>query len=79
MTLDYQLPTYVTALLPIGVSLNQLLANTVGAPPGAELYLICGVNEPAALVLTIPRITTVMFSFVVVLAAVTAVAVAAVA
>ena len=78
MTLDYQFPTAVTDPLPIGVNRNQLLANTVGAPPGAESYLICGVNDPAVLVLTIPRIVTVMFSVLSILAAVTARAVAAV-
>ena len=72
------MPTLVTELLPIGVNLNQLLASTVGDPPGATSYLICGVNDPAALVLTIPRITTVMFSVADVLAAVTSRAVAAV-
>ena len=78
MTLDYQFPTAVTDPLPIGVKRNQLLANTVGAPPGAESYLICGINDPAVLVLTIPRIVTVIFSVLLVLEAVTTSAVAAV-
>ena len=51
----------------------------VGAPPGAALYCICGVNEPAVLVRTMPLMTTVIFSVAVVDAAVTTVAVAAVA
>ena len=51
----------------------------VGAPPGAALYCICGVNVPAVLVRTTPLMITVIFSVAVVDAAVTTVAVAAVA
>ena len=79
MSLDYQLPTKVTALLPIGVNRIKLPAKNVGAPPGAESYLTCGVNVALVLVLTIPRMTTVMFSVADTLAPVTATAVAAVA
>ena len=78
MSLDYQLPTKVTALLPIGVNRIKLPAKNVGAPPGATSYFTCGVNVVLVLVLTMPRMTTVMFSVLDELAPVTATAVAAV-
>ena len=68
-----------TVLLPIGVSLKKLLAKILGTPPGAAEYCICGVKVPAVLVLTIPRMVTVMFSVASILAAVTTAAVAPVA
>ena len=73
------MPTKVTALLPIGVKRIKLPAKNVGAPPGATSYLTCGVNVVLELVLTMPRMTTVIFSVLDVLDPVTPTAVAAVA
>ena len=50
-----QSPILATELSPIAVNLMKLFCTTVGCPPGAALYCICGVTVPEELVRRIPR------------------------